>query len=364
MILDEILLKIKIAYQQKKPFVVYRKPNDDDLNALFQNNDRLFVLEDYLQSGFVFAPFNNKDKTVLMPFNHCESFEFKIDNSQSIFKEKSVDKDQIKLSKRHVTDKQNHIELVKKGINFIKKGSALKVVLSRNEEVVSQNIEIAIIFKKLIYKYPSAFVYVWFHPKVGLWMGASPETLLKINGKQFSTMALAGTQIFEGNSDVIWEEKERQEQQFVTDFIISKLDRKDLEIGKPFTLKAGNLLHICTKIKGKILENEVLENLIESLYPTPAVCGLPKEEAKDFILKNEEYDREFYAGFLGELNKISSGNKIATKTNLYVNLRCMQIVGHKIYLYIGGGITKDSDPENEWKETVAKSEVMKKVLLA
>ncbi len=362
MILDEILLKIDIAHQQKKPFVVYRKPNDDYLNALFQNDDRLFISEDYLQSGFVFAPFNNKDKTVLMPFNHCESFEFKITDKQIDVKEKKSVNHKIELSIKSDSDKQKHIELVKKGINFIKNGRALKVVLSRSEEVVSQNLEITKIFKKLIYKYPSAFIYVWFHPKVGLWMGASPETLLKIKGKQFSTMALAGTQIFEGNTEVIWEEKERQEQQFVTDFIISKLDRKDLKIGIPFTLKAGNLLHICTKIKGYILKNEALENLIESLYPTPAVCGLPKEAAKDFILENEEYDREFYAGFLGELNKISSGNEIATKTNLYVNLRCMQMIGHKIYLYIGGGITKDSDPENEWKETVAKSEVMKKVL--
>ena len=114
-----------------------------------------------------------------------------------------------------------------------------------------------------------------------------------------------------------------------------------------------------------------LDNLINKLHPTPAVCGLPKEEAKDFILKNEGYHREFYTGFLGELNMpAEEGIKDNKSTSLFVNLRCMKIQPHSkggnnsAIVYIGGGITKDSDPENEWKETVAKSEVMKKVLLA
>ncbi len=360
MIFDEILINIELAYQQRKPFVVYKKPNDDNLNALFQNNDKLFFLKDYLQSGFVFAPFNNKNKTVLLPFDHCESFEFKISDQNINIKgnDTIINKNDHLLKVN--SDKHKHIELVKKGINFIKKGSALKVVLSRNEEVVLGNSKISEIFNELIYKYTSAFVYIWFHPKVGLWMGASPETLLKIKGIQFSTMALAGTQIFEGNTEVVWDEKERQEQQIVTDFIISKLKNKDLRIGKPFTLKAGILLHICTKIKGNITEDFILEDLVQSLYPTPAVCGLPKEVAKDFILENEEYNREFYTGFLGELNKISRANE--NETNLFVNLRCMQLKDHIMNLYIGGGITEDSDPENEWKETVAKSRVMKSVL--
>ncbi|MEN8125727.1 MAG: isochorismate synthase [Bacteroidota bacterium] len=356
MILEEILLKLENAYEQEMPFVVYRKPNDNIIKALFQNNDNLIFLEDYTQSGFVFAPFNNKDKTVLLPFDHCESFEFKIAGKQINILEKDNIKDQIDLSIKSHSDKQKHIELVEKGINFIKKGRALKVVLSRKEEVVLQNPDIGKMFKELIYKYISTFVYVWFHPKVGLWIGASPESLLKVNDKQFETMALAGTQIYKENTNVIWGEKELQEQQFVTDFLISKLNKKDLKIGKPFTLKAGNLLHICTKIEGKISDDINLEDLIQSLHPTPAVCGLPKEAAKDYILKNEEYEREFYAGFLGELN-------VNYNSDLFVNLRCMKIKDKIATLYIGGGITADSIPDNEWEETVAKSIIMKKVIL-
>ena len=100
-----------------------------------------------------------------------------------------------------------------------------------------------------------------------------------------------------------------------------------------------------------------LSNLIDILHPTPAVCGIPKKISKRFILENENYDREFYTGFLGEMNTDST-------TNLFVNLRCMKIdtEAKKISLFIGGGITKDSIPDNEWNETIIKSGVMKRVL--
>ena len=106
---------------------------------------------------------------------------------------------------------------------------------------------------------------------------------------------------------------------------------------------------------GQLKEVNLLENLIKYLHPTPAVCGLPKETAKDFILQNENYTRSYYSGYLGELN-------VNENTQLFVNLRCMEVKDAKIALYVGGGITKASIPEKEFEETVAKAMVMKKVL--
>ncbi|WP_313791385.1 chorismate-binding protein [Lacinutrix neustonica] len=112
------------------------------------------------------------------------------------------------------------------------------------------------------------------------------------------------------------------------------------------------------------------------MHPTPAVCGLPKATAKQFILENENYKREFYTGFLGELNcqertsrntnrrnvENNAYNLVNTVSNLYVNLRCMQLSDVQASIYVGGGITKDSMPKKEWEETVNKAETMKKVL--
>jgi isochorismate synthase len=88
---------------------------------------------------------------------------------------------------------------------------------------------------------------------------------------------------------------------------------------------------------------------------------LPKAVAKDFILKNEGYNRAYYTGFLGELN-FDSFNKKSIKSDLYVNLRCMQLKNNQAHIYIGCGITKQSTPQKEWEESVNKSMTMKRVL--
>ena len=234
---------------------------------------------------------------------------------------------------------------------------SLKIVLSRKEELKLTNFSISKTFEKLVYNYGNAFVYVWYHPKVGLWFGATPEQLVSIKLKTFSTVSLAGTQVYKDSLDVMWNKKELEEQQIVTNYIESNLNSlvDDLSISKPTTIKAGNLLPLKTVIKGLLNEKFDLKNLIDNLHPTPAVCGMPMNNAKEFILKNEDYKRQFYTGFLGELN-------IDNSSDLFVNLRCMKIENSIASLFIGGGITIDSIPENEWLETVEKSKVMKKVL--
>jgi len=249
-------------------------------------------------------------------------------------------------------------------------------VVSRKETIYLKETNAVVLFQRLLNTYKNAFVYCWYHPKVGLWLGATPETLLSVTGKRFTTMSLAGTQAKNKAIETKWQSKETEEQQLVTNFIVENLESKveTLTVGKTETVEAGNLLHLRTKISG--LLNTNLKHIVSALHPTPAVCGLPKNVTKQFILENENYNREFYTGFLGELNlkeeKSRNTNRrnvennaygsIKTVSNLYVNLRCMQLTDTKASLYVGGGITKDSIPENEFQETVNKAETMKKVL--
>jgi len=231
------------------------------------------------------------------------------------------------------------------------------VVLSREEVVNITKFDINIVFERLLQSYPTAFVYCFFHPEIGLWLGATPEQLLKASGTTFQTIALAGTQKASDIEAVIWPNKEKEEQQLVTDYIVSQLQpyTDDLQISEPYTIQAGAICHIRTDIKGSWKKENTLQQIIHLLHPTPAVCGFPTAVAKDFILKNESYNRSFYTGFLGELNCDSS-------SDLFVNLRCMQVEGQEVHLYMGCGITKDSVPESEWLETVNKSMTMKRVL--
>jgi isochorismate synthase len=223
--------------------------------------------------------------------------------------------------------------------------------------VLNEQIAIVETFQNLISTYPAAFRYLFFHPKIGLWMGATPEQLVKINQNQFETVALAGTQLYSEN--VIWAIKEIEEQQFVTDYIITKVKDKvnNLIVSDAKIVKAGNLAHLKSFISGELIPDFQANDLIKALHPTPAVCGLPKEQAIDFILKNEGYNRKYYAGFLGEYNKDN-------QTDLFVNLRCLEVENDVVNIYVGCGITKDSNPEKEFIETENKSMTMRNVLVS
>jgi len=152
---------------------------------------------------------------------------------------------------------------------------------------------------------------------------------------------------------------------------------QSLIIEGPETTKAGNLLHLKTILKARLdVSTTSIKDVLEALHPTPAICGLPRTQAKTFIQTHEGYDRSYYTGYLGELNykemrqrgrtprnvENKAYQTIKTSTNLYVNLRCMQWQGNEASIYVGGGITAASVPENEWKETQHKLETMTSIL--
>jgi isochorismate synthase len=168
-------------------------------------------------------------------------------------------------------------------------------------------------------------------------------------------MALAGTQKFTDNPS--WGVKEQQEQHVVTDYLVAQLQPfcASLKLNGPHTQQAGSLLHLKTEIRGQLNAGFSLQNLLQQMHPTPAVCGMPKAAALQFIGQEEGYDRQFYSGFLGE---IEANNQV----DLFVNLRCMKLANQQATVYVGCGITKDSQPDLEFAETVNKSQTMKQVL--
>ncbi|WP_081483388.1 chorismate-binding protein [Gillisia marina] len=254
-------------------------------------------------------------------------------------------------------------------------------MLSR-KELHKSTINASKIFQNLLSLYPNAFVYIWNHPETGMWMGATPETLLKTERTKFVTMALAGTRKLQDFVENDWTQKEIVEQQIVTDSIVSKLKElgyteEALKVSETYTSEAGSLLHLRTDISGTI-KNDISEigTIIRALHPTPAICGLPTKEAYNFINDHENYDREFYTGYLGLLNmttEIKRSSRIRNQENqayssirkdssIYVNLRCLKYTEGEVAIYVGGGITKDSDAASEWKETVNKTRTMKAAL--
>lgn len=353
--MSEIFKKAKEHFNLKLPFVVYCKPNSDKTIALFQKNDDLFELDSTSQSGFAFVSFDNL-KRYLIPDNYCDVY-FENNTTTDFVLFSNIENSYIEL------DKLNFENLVKKGVVAINNFQFEKVVLSRKETVEIQNFDFEIAFAKLVSYYDEALKYCFYHPKIGFWIGATPEQFLKIEEEKLKTVSLAGTQLSIDNQEVNWSKKEIIEQKIVTDYLVDNLSKfsDSIEFSEPYTTKAGTLSHIKTDIEAKISDKNDVGKIINLLHPTPAVCGFPKQKAKDFIIENEGYDREFYSGFLGEWKKDFLTYK-ENQSDLFVNLRCMKIEKNEAKIFIGCGITKDSSAENEFEETVNKSMTMKKAL--
>ena len=340
-----ISTQIENLLQEQKAFVFYTKPGEKHIRVIIQKNRKLYSDTSGTESGFIFAPFDPKKPNVFFPLN--ESVQ------SSIPKPRSTHENSYKASTAY-SGKQKHIDLVTKTIRYIQTGTADKIVISKSFKIQTAKTP-GKLFDALLQHYNDAFIYLWHHPEIGLWIGASPEKLLQIKDNKLHTMALAGTQTYGEN--LVWHKKEKDEQAWVTQYIESQLSPfvKEIKLSKTYTKKAGHLAHICCDIEATLKEPYYIYPLIKSLHPTPAVCGVPRKNAMEFILENEGYDRSFYTGYLGEIH-------LEKNTDLYVNLRCMQIEKEYANLYVGGGITHDSKALDEWNEIVNKTQVLGKLL--
>lgn len=341
--------KAEKQLQKKLPFVLYRKPSDDVIHGIFQKDASVITVKDFTETGFLFAPFSDATKTILLRPDQLLYTEI-------IGEGTSEQKAPVKLPVM-LEERSRYIGLVSKGIELLKKGTLKKVVLSRKIEVPCNRKPLAV-FWDLLEAYSAAFCYYWYHPAVGLWIGATPELFMNFNGNEFRTISLAATQRVVPGKEPVWGVKEIQEQEMVTQYIEAALKNKvkNLNVSEAQNSKAGQLWHLRSDIKAQI-DSDKTKEVIKALHPTSAVCGMPLKEAQTFIGENEGYNRKFYTGYLGELNLPSVSN-----VQLYVNLRCMEVSEGKALIYVGGGITADSDPEKEWQETVDKSYTMLNIL--
>ena len=115
----------------------------------------------------------------------------------------------------------------------------------------------------------------------------------------------------------------------------------------------NTIKHLKTAYEIPCSKQQALE-LLKSLQPTSAVCGLPRDRSFEFIQDFETMNRSFYSGMTGILKKDSA--------TFFVNLRCMRFYQNTIELFAGAGITEDSNPTAEWEETEKKIAAIKQLL--
>jgi isochorismate synthase len=348
------------AVQKDLPFAVFRMPGKA-FYAIIVQVDNSLVLQPYREidhsKGFIMAPFRGVKINhfyCLRPDHYhevAEGDEHTIELLNQMELEEDEELGVYEMTRKEYMDRADYLVEVLKG------GGLRKVVFSRViDHKLTDGFKAGNFFHGLASKYRDAFVYLANLPGEGIWIGATPEILLKKESDHAETVAMAGTQ---GAEAFNWTEKEIKEQQIVMDYIEELLHTHGInEYGKtgPYTAKAGNVVHLKTQYNLSLEQLQGKEgDLLAGLHPTPAVCGLPRNKSYQLIRKVEKHHRRFYSGFLGPWN-------LSGYSQLYVNLRCAELMKEKMSLFVGGGYTAESVPEDEWQETIRKSETLLSVV--
>ncbi|PID95215.1 MAG: hypothetical protein CSA95_00890 [Bacteroidetes bacterium] len=349
---------IDLCVRRNLSFAAWKSPTAGEAYLLISHkaSTSLFDLQHTLlnQRGFLFHPFSTAEASPVflradILFRESHGFEEgdfpagrEVCGQEELFYQASQEE--------YETQVQAIVEQIRLGT--LSKAVLSRVLLSPRPP----SLAMGTLFQRMVHRYPGAFVYVVQTP-TQLWCGASPEPFLLADNGRYITTAIAGTRSSHASCQALsdWSDKERREQEFVSDHISDCFGRHTAapyEVVGPAPYVAGNLYHLKTTFS--IAEqhlNDRLASFIRDLHPTPAVCGLPTPKALSLLMALEKHSRKYYAGFLGPVH-------IGTPLSLYVNLRCMQVMPRELALFMGAGIMADSLPRQEWNETVLKSETM------
>ena len=190
-----------------------------------------------------------------------------------------------------------------------------------------------------------------------IFIGRSPETLIRRQHGRVSTHALAGTHLAKGaEPPLIGDAKTHREHAAVVRHLKEKLTPlcEELSIGPARVRPVGHLVHLETPISAPVSDHHLLE-LIAHVHPTPALCGEPTQGALDWLRRNEPLDRGWFGGPVGWFDDAGDGESaVAIRSAL---------LGEKIEVaYAGAGVVDGSVPEDEWRETEAKLKTMLEAL--
>ncbi|MBA4408294.1 MAG: chorismate-binding protein [Bacteroidota bacterium] len=356
-VLDQLIEK-QIA------FACWFYPQESQMGLIVGNASDVLFFDGFDQlngeAGFVFAPYQITEKSPVILLKPKVYFEdFKSENELDI---KSFEPFDQKVEDEICSpqSKDDYLKLIEETLVSIRDGALSKVIIARQIPIKKTCASLGGTFLQLHDQTPNALTFLVNLPVAGTWMGATPEVLIKSEGKYFETVSLAGTQVRKLVADeYFWSTKDIEEQAFVSRYMLDVFFNFDIHQYKtsgPETMESGKVAHLKTSFffpAEKIAD--CLGSFIADLHPTPAVCGLPKDMAAEFILKNEVFERKYYTGYLGPW-------RLNQQVALFVNLRSMEITSEEYILYAGSGITSHSIPEKEWDETNQKAKTLLSVI--
>ena len=258
-----------------------------------------------------------------------------------------------------VVSQEEYCQMVDKGKTYIREGDVFQVVLS-NQIKVKATGSLFDTYRVLRTTNPSPYMFYFSSDNLEV-AGASPETLVKLDGKRLMTFPIAGTRKRGQNEqedqklidDLLTDEKELAEHNMLVD-----LGRNDLgKISKFQTvhvdeyqniLKFSKVIHIASVVSSEIKDGCDALDAIDALLPAGTLSGAPKMRASQIIGELEQRKRGIYGGCVGYLD-------FAGNMDTCIGIRLAYKRNDIVSICSGAGIVYDSVPENEYQECINKA---------
>lgn len=247
-------------------------------------------------------------------------------------------------------------QMIERAKDQFQTGPLQKVVLARVCEVqLPHLVDLDGALAYLQRRYADCYTFLFEPQPHHAFFGATPELLIATHGQQFTTMSLAGS-IQRGATPAEDERlaqallnsaKDRHEHALVVAAVRQRLEplAADLVIpDAPIVYRLSNIQHLYTPIHGQLRESTGVLPLVETLHPTPALGGSPRDVALAFISAAETVTRGWYAAPVGWIDHNLDGA-------FGVAIRSAIAQRQRAWLYAGAGIVADSEPQKEWAET-------------
>lgn len=267
-------------------------------------------------------------------------------------------KEKVHIKKLSDDDSLIWKQKVAEAIKDIKENKLQKIVLARKVDYkIAGSIDWSGIFEKLNSDYSDCFNFL-IKAESGYFFGSSPELLGKFDKDLFRTEALAGS-INRGSDEyedsdlallLSASKKNKKEHDIVIEHLRENLQNYlfNIEIDEtPLIKRLKNIQHLQTKISGRLKDNLKNFQIIKSIFPTPAICGIPTRQSLDELKTLEGFDRGLYSGIVGSFNLFG-------EAEFYVAIRSALISENKLIAFAGCGIVEESNPEEEFIETELK----------
>ena len=257
-------------------------------------------------------------------------------------------------------------QIVIKAKDYIKKGDIFQVVLSQRFESQIDKPPLEI-YNTLRSLNPSPFMFYFNYEDFQI-LGSSPEILVRLLNNEVTIRPIAGTrprginkkQDKKLTSELLKDPKELAEHLMLLDLgrndvgKVSKIN--SVKVTERFKVeKYSHVMHIVSNVKGKLRKNFSLFETFLSGFPAGTVSGAPKIRAMEIIDELENSKRKLYAGGIGYFTANQDFDTC-------IALRTALIKNKKIYVQAGAGIVADSNPNNEYNETVNKAKALLKAI--